>query len=371
MKAWWKTGMIVIVFYCLLSCFGCSLTGGPVGRINVYGIRLSENNLAIQSGAPKTVKAVIEPYFATDLGILFMEDDPDNLITLSNQTRLENPWEYAVTVSAAKADTEGDAAIIVMSLDGSKEAVLPVRVIITTYNLTVRNLSGTELDSDTTGDGILTTWKGGIFTEPEPPVILTNKEPGARYDWSTSDTVCFKNSTIAYLTHEDNTAFTGAFTWRAKLKFASTGITGGAAGFFFGVFKDPTVNPAIAYTGGGENVDNRFRVEGIRVQSNGTVRRYFTCNGYSATNPRNETPTGIFALTEDTEYTFEVSWDGVSTYSNTLWDTDGQTSCTWNVQAGNGLQNIHPDLTDPSGDYYPAFYAAGVKLTVTELSITE
>jgi hypothetical protein len=373
MKTWPKTGIVIAALCCAAAVFaGCDF---GINKINVYGIKLSTGNMVVQSGAPKTLTASVEPYFAADLGILFVKDDPDGLISLSNQTQLENPWEFEVTVSAPDPEKEGTAKITAMSLDGSKKADVSVTVSAINYKLTVRNLNTGTLNSATTPGGELVTWKGGKKSDA---ITLTNFEPGARFDWHNDTQTCFLNSTIAYLTHaDDDTGFTGDFTFRTKIKFTQK-ATGGAAGFFFGVFKDPTVDPAEAYTGGIENVNRRFRVQGIRVQTTsgsnlGVTRKYFTTNGNptSTTNPRNETPTGIFTLTPDTEYTFEVVWDGVSTYSNKITFSDGTQECAWEVKAATGTNNINAELTDPAGVYYPAFYAAGVEITLTELTITE
>jgi hypothetical protein len=369
MKTWPKTGILILAMCCMAVLTGCNLA---VDRINVRDIRLSTDNLVVQSGAPKILTASIEPYFAADLGILFVKEDPDNLILLSNQTQLENPWEYSVTVSTS-ATQNGTAKITAISLDGSKKAAVPVSIVLMEYALTVRNLNSETLNTDTTANGELATWQGGVNTGA---VTLTNKEDGAQYEWKDNPGICFEKSTIAYLAHKDDgNAFTGDFTFRAKLKFEATGITGSGAGFFFGVFKDPTVDPAVAYTGGNANTNKRFRVEGIRVIGSGTnvgtVRRYFTSNGGSSANPRYETPSpAVPNLVANTEYTFEVTWDGVSMYTNKIIFQNG-TEYSWDVKAGLGNNNIHPDLTDPNSFYYPAIYAAGVKVTLTELTIIE
>jgi hypothetical protein len=347
------------------------LTGcdSGVSKISVHEIKLSEEDIIVQSGVSKTLVASIEPYFAADPGIIFVKNDPSGLIKLSNQTRLENPWEYAVTISASAAN-EGEASVTAMSLDGSVKATALVNVTVIEYALTVRNLNTGTLDTETTAGGELKTWQGGLCQDA---ITLVNKEAGARYDWNTTTEMpCFNNSTIVYLTHKDDgSPFTGDFIFRAKIKYSVTGITGGAPGFFFGVFKDPTVDPAEAYTGGIENIQKRFRVQGIRVQSNGTVRRYFTSNGGSATNPRFETPSpAVSNLAADTEYILEVKWDGFSTYTNTITFPDDSVH-TWDVKAGGGTNNIIAEMTNPAESYYPAFYAAGVKLEISEISISE
>jgi hypothetical protein len=367
MKLWRTILLCALALEIITELTGCN---SSVNKINVHEIKLSESDLTIQSGVSKTLVASIEPYFAGDLGIIFVKDDPAGRIKLSNQTRLENPWEYAVTISATPGSNEGEASITAMSLDGSVKATARVTVMLIEYALTVRNLNTESLDTATTADGELKIWKGGLCQDD---TALVNKESGARFDWNTTTEMpCFNNSTIAYLTHKDDgSPFTGDFIFRAKIKYSATGISGGAAGFFFGVFRDPTVDPVAAYTEGSENIQKRFRVQGIRVQSNGTVRRYFTSNGGSVTNPRFETPSPeVPALAADTEYILEVKWDGFSTYTNTITFPD-ETVYAWDVKAGSGNNNILPEMTDPAGSYYPAFYAAGVQLELSELSIAE
>ena len=384
MKA--RVTFLTAVFIAIACCFPFSGCFQSADRISVTGISLNQEVLNIQSGVTKTLIASVEPYFATNPGVIFQKgDDPGGIIHLANHRTLQ-PWEFAINVVAV-GEEDGEASIIVKSLDGKIEKTVPVSMKQREYNLRIRNMNTGDLNANTTQDTNgsenpfeFKSWLGGRIPETEYPVKIRNNESGARIN-NTSNTDCFPNVSIIYLSHkEDGTGITGPFRFTMKFRF-SMPSTSSDNGIFFGAYLDPEAdleNDPI-YQNDNPNANCRFRVVGFRFingASGGALRNVFTTTGrpynelgFSA-NPRPHGADMASGISLEETYTLQIHWDGISRWTNSITNELGITVQDF-IAAGEGWQAARLDLADPNNAYYPAFHIAGVEIEIFELIIAE
>jgi len=371
---------LVFAAFLIACCFvflGCIQSAD---RISIKDITLDRTVVKIQSGVSKPLIATVEPYFASDPGVIFMEGNNSNGIYKLENHRMLQPWQFAVNVTAVGV-TNGEASIIVKSIDGKSTKTIPVSMFNLNYNLKIRHMNTGTLNGDTTsGSGNpfeYKVWSGGKIPDAQYPVVIRNNETGARINNVNNDD-CFPLATIVYLTHrDDNSGITGPFTFKMRFRF-SVSSTNTDHGIFFGAYLDPEANLSDPfYYNENPNANRRFRVIGFRFIGSGAARNVFTTTGRPinelgwSQNPRahgSDFASGqSFSLGE---YTLQVQWDGKGRWTNTITNNLGISFENF-IMGGDGWQSPRRDLTDPKSAFYPAFHIAGVAIEILELVIDE
>jgi uncharacterized protein YjdB len=316
----------------------CTVT--VTAPIPVSGISLDKTALSMLPGTTATLTAAISPDNAANKNVAWESSNTDVATVVGSG--------LTATISSI---APGNTIITVSADDGRFTAQCAVTVTDpNAHTLVVRNRKSGTLNSGTTADtSALLTWTGPIWTQTDSPLAVTNAETTGNIGGLMAD------ATLVYMP----VPLSGVFTWKAKLTLSPGGSTASTKGVFFGVYADPAKTPA--------SDSDCFNIAGIRHATSTDIKSYFTSNR-PAMRPENTTGAPENKLPIETEYTFEISWNGTNAWSLKI--TAAEIVYSWNINAGSGANNINAALTASGGSYYPGFYVGGATIAISEISLT-
>jgi len=336
-----------------------------IDRMTVGEVKIDKASLTFRTLGSRSLTAAVYPPDAEEQGVTWTTSDPSKAVFVgAGGAEVDTVTAAAGTVTVrGKAPTEeGQPVIVTVTTDdGGKTAAIPLTILPPpTFAVNVRDLAaGTTAPHDT-----LESWTGETWTKTGAAAPLAD---GLVIDGTTAspnslNALAPGTGQLLYVTEEVLQGSHVPFTWTATLKVSATTPASDNNGIVFGVFGDPT----------GESLATPFPRVGFMNRNNGAAARCVFTYLRQSEAVDTSTTIGTAALTPDTEYTYEVSWDPAATQF-TLRFYGGTTTTSFAptiIAATSGTsRQIHESLRDPNGAYYPGIWVNNAVVTITSMKI--